>query len=159
LPTSSNNSPKLTFEPRWSPQRCAVVSAQFLVCVVIPWLIPYWPVLARTALAFAAVAVLGLGYRRVGWWGPKLLRRVTWQQSGRWVLQRQCAEQEESSDWILSPNSFVTSWLMVLRWQYQSETLHIIILPKELPLNVWRQWQARLKLHGSKVLHASDTEL
>ena len=159
MPTSSSNSPKLTFEPRWSAQRYAVVSLQCLICIVIPWLIPYWPVLARMSLTGLGLAALGLGYQRVGWWGAKRLLRVTWQQSGQWVLQRNSVEQEHHAEWILSPDSFVTSWLMVLRWQTESEKLHLIILPAELPTNVWRQWQARMKLQGHRVLHASATEL
>ncbi|MES1190334.1 MAG: protein YgfX [Steroidobacter sp.] len=135
------------FEPRWSWQRAMVFIAQCVMCGAIPWLLPYWPVGVCLLVSAVTLAVLILGYRHLGWWGPRRVLRVTWQQSGQWLLQ--LASSKSAGGWVLTERSRVMSWLMVLRWRDDESCAQVIIFPGELPRAEWRRWQARLKLQAA----------
>lgn len=122
--------------------------AQCVMCSAIPWLIPYWPAGARLLVGAVMLAALILGYRQLGWWGPRRVLRVTWQQSGQWVLQL-ASGKSARGDWVLTDRSRVISWLMVLRWRDNESCAQVIIFPGELPKGEWRRWQARLKLQAA----------
>ena len=159
MPTSSSNSPVLVFEPHWSVQRWLLVGAQAAICLIIPWLIPYWSVTVRVLLSLVALALLAVGYLRAGWWGSKRVSRITWQQSGVWLLQRCGENAAETTGWMLSGNSYIVSWLMILRWRSDAGTARLVILPGEMPTAAWHQWQMRLNLQGSPKLHSTSAEL
>lgn len=148
--TSSSNLPVLAFEPRWSPQRLVALVIQAVICMVIPWLVPYWPVTVRCLVSIIALILLAIGYQRAGWWGSNKLIRVVWQQSGEWRLQF-ASINREAQQWELMQGSYVSAWLIRLRWRDGRSHAQLIVLPGELPRNAWRQWQARLKLHAHNV--------
>ena len=159
LPISSSSSPLLAFEPRWSAPRCALVGAQCIICIFVPWLIPSWPVYACILLSLVAVALLAAGYLRAGWWGARRVVRVTWQQSGSWLLQRANDNQDFMATWALSEDSYIVSWLMVLRWHGDAGSAALMVLPGEMRMTAWRQWQARLRLQGAKASHSSRPDV
>ena len=123
---------------------------QGVICIATPWLVPYWPATGRCLVSIIALALLAIGYQRAGWWGSNKLIRVVWQQSGEWRLQF-ASMNREIQQWELMQGSYVSAWLILLRWHDGRSRAQLIVLPGELPENIWRQWQARLKLHAANV--------
>jgi len=156
LPTSSSSSPSLAFEIGWSSARCALLATQCLICIGIPWLVPYWPLIVRILLSVATLSFLAVGLKRAGWWGSERIVRVTWQQSGEWVLRRASTVPAHPANWVLLDDSYVSAWLMVLRWRSDESSASLVVLPGDISTHDWRQWQARLKLQGN---HQRDSNL
>jgi len=146
LPTSFSNSPVLAFEPHWSVQRLLLTFAQYLICVGVPWLIPDISILVRVLLNVASISLLSAGLISIGWWGRRHIRRITWQQSGDWVLT--LSKSTGLAVWTLQPTSFVSPFLMVLRWHSGVDSAVAIIICGEMSVAEWRRWQARLRLQG-----------
>lgn len=156
---SFSNLPSLVIEPRWSRQRSGLLLASVIICVLVPWLIPHWSAQGSCALSVISLLMLAIGYYRAGWWGAQRMTRVTWQQSGEWHLEY--AHNHQHLDHViradLRDDSYVGSWLMVLRWQADSRTHSLMLLRGELSNHAWRQWQARLRLEAGRAMPAVDT--
>jgi hypothetical protein len=112
----------------------------------VPWLIPDISITVRVLLNVASVGLLSLGLARIGWWGSRRISRVVWQQSGDWTLVRSLDAQMPT--WMLQPSSFVSPFLMVLRWKCIDDSAVSMIIYGEMPMAEWRRWQARLRLQG-----------
>jgi len=148
LSTSFSNSPVLAFEPRWSVPRLIATVLQYFICVTIPWLLTALAIETKALLSIVAVGSLSVALIRVGWWGRRRVSRITWQQSGEWILTRPSLP--VATPWVLQPSSFVTPWLVILRWRRDGESAAVAMLYGEMAHGKWRQWQSRLRLQGGQ---------
>jgi hypothetical protein len=148
----SSNSPVLMLEPRWSWQRRMLVVIQLAICVGVPWLIPQWLLCPRLALVTLSLLLLGVGYYRLGWWGPHRLCKASWLQSGQWRLER--ANGLSFSAELHSDSQSNPGW-MCLRWQADpvsgASRCSLMIIRGELNLDIWRHLQARLRLEAARL--------
>jgi len=127
-------------------QRLLVTLLQYGVCSIMPWLVSGMSVGSKVLLSAAAISSLSVALFYAGWWGRRRVKRITWQQSGDWVLTR--ASPSETTPWILQASSFATPLLMILRWRCVEDSAAVLVFYGEMTTSEWRRWQARLRLHG-----------
>lgn len=147
---SSNSSPVLMLDLRWSPQRWAIVAIQVAICLVMPWLIPQGTAAVKLIVGAAALLGVAAGFYWLGGWGARRVVRAAWLQSGDWQIERADGSKLTAS---LLDSSQVTAGFISLHLYADGPagSRHRLLWVRgELDREVWRRLRVRLRLEGGR---------
>lgn len=142
---SSPNSPVLVLERPASPLRWALWLSIILLAVVWPWLCALRIEVAAGFALLSAAIVGGAAWRSLRF--PGRIARATWGSDGEWRLQLADGHDLAAQ---LSRDSWVTGWVLVLRWRCGIQHHGFTIMRPELTAAEWHRWQLRLRLEAAR---------
>ena len=79
----------------------------------------------------------------------RIPQRIVWQRDGTWLLTDTAGRDHPAT---LLPSTWLTSWIMHLRWRLESgRTVRAIFWRWQMPAAEWQRWRQRLWLQGLQV--------